>query len=227
MSPTCNQDWENGIYNALQPLLQRADSTFSKKEALVAFASVEKDLQVQHPDMLYSDLLAAVHAALASRLGTSTTPAEDTAFGRSIELWPVFPDTVAALAQLKKYYKLVVLSNVDNHSFNTFTRPLLEAGGGTFDIVLTAQDLGAYKPDPANFQAALKTIEEKLGIKKDKVLVTANSLFHDHGPANALGICSAWIDREGATIGVDSQATYDFRFKTLGEMAAARESLRS
>ncbi|EJD06645.1 HAD-like protein [Fomitiporia mediterranea MF3/22] len=215
-------DWETGIYVALQPVLRRANSPFSKKDALLAFAAVEKDLQVQHPDMLYNELLAAVHKAFATRLGTSSTSEEDTAFGRSIELWPIFPDTVAALALLKKYYKLVVLSNVDNHSFNTFTRPTLESGGGTFDIVLTAQDLGAYKPDPANFEAALKTIEEKLGVKKEKVLVTANSLFHDHEPANALGICSAWIERNDATIGTDSQATYDFRFKTLGEMAEAR-----
>ena len=215
------QDWESGIFTALQPILQRANSSFSRKDALLAFFSVEKDLQVQHPTMRYSELLAAVHSAFATRLGTTSTPDEDKTFGASIADWPAFPDTTEALASLKKHYKLIVLSNVDNHSFNTFSRPILESKGGTFDIVLTAQDLGAYKPDPANFKAALKAIEEKLGIGKDKVLVTANSLFHDHEPANALGISSAWIDREGATIGVDlsSTATYDFRFKTLGEMA--------
>ncbi|KAL5526787.1 hypothetical protein ACEPAF_8512 [Sanghuangporus sanghuang] len=218
-------DWETGIYTALKPVLERASSSFSRRDALLAFFSVEKDVQVQHPTMPYNELLAAVHSTFATRIGTASTPEENDAFGGSIAKWPAFPDTAEALASLKKHYKLIVLSNVDNHSFNTFSRPILESKGGTFDIVLTAQDLGAYKPDPANFKAALKAIEEKFGIGKEKVLVTANSLFHDHEPANALGICSAWIEREAATIGVDSgsSATYDFRFKTLGEMAEARE----
>ncbi|THH12161.1 hypothetical protein EW145_g197 [Phellinidium pouzarii] len=218
-------DWETGIFDALRPLLERARSSWSKEEALTAFFSVEKDLQVQHPGMLYSVLLSAVHGALANRIGTTSTPTEDEAFGRSIAQWPVFPDTVSALAKLKKYYKLVVLSNVDNYSFNTYTRPVLESGGGVFDLVMTAQDLGAYKPDPANFEAALRAISTQLSVEKEEVLVTAISLTHDHEPANALGISSAWIERENALIGVDSNATYDFKFKTLGEMAEAREEL--
>ncbi|KAI5121713.1 hypothetical protein M0805_002106 [Coniferiporia weirii] len=217
-------DWETGLFDALQPLLSRAQSTWSKEEALTAFASVEKDLQTQHPDMLYSTLLGTVHNAFATRLGAPSSPAEDRAFGRSITQWPVFPDTVAALARLKRHYKLIVLSNVDNESFDTFTRPVLEPEGGIFDLVLTAQDLGTYKPDPANFEAALRAISAQLGIEREKVLVTAQSLFHDHEPANALGLSSAWIDREGAAIGVDSSATYDFKFATLGEMAEEREN---
>ena len=92
--------------------------------------------------MLYSELLSAVHAQIASTLEVKGDPAEDQAFGQSISNWRVFPDTVEALASLKTHYKLVVLSNVDNKSFQTFTRPLLEPNGeGTiFDLVLTAQD---------------------------------------------------------------------------------------
>lgn len=186
------------------------------------------DLEAQNPGMLYNELLATIHKTLATRLGTSSTPDEDATFGLSISKWPTFPDTVAALATLKKYYKLVVLSNVDNKSFNTFTRPILEAGGGTFDIVLTAEDIGSYKPDTANFKAALKAIEDQFGIPKEKVLVTANSLYHDHGPANLLGISSSWIERDAhPKIGDLSLTTYDFHFKTLGEMAGEREKLES
>ncbi|KAH8113951.1 HAD-like protein [Phellopilus nigrolimitatus] len=218
-------NWETSIYSALKPLLERANSSWNKKEALTAFESVERDIQAQQPGMLYSTLLGTVHSSFATRLGTTSTPAEDAAFSGSIARWPVFPDTVAALASLKKHFKLVVLSNVDNHSFNTFTRPVLEAQGGVFDLVLTAQDLGAYKPDPANFEAALRAVSAQLGVEKEKVLVTAQSLSHDHEPANALGIQSAWIARDGASIGVTSSATYDFKFSTLGEMADARDKL--
>ena len=174
--------------------------------------------------MLYSELLAKVHAQIAGGLNVAPDPASDVAFGRSIANWPVFADTVDALASLKKHYKLVVLSNVDNTSFNTMTRPILEpqGEGSIFDMIITAQDLKAYKPNPAVFEAALAKIKDSFGITKEDVIVVAQSLQHDHRPANALGIRSVWIDREGALTCYDADATYDFRFVTLGEMASAR-----
>ena len=94
------------------------------------------------------------------------------AFGQSIKDWPVFFDTSDALCELSKYYKLVVLSNVDRTSF-AFTREKLEAGKFTFDKICTAQDIGSYKPDPANFVYALNVIKDSYGIEKGQVLSTA------------------------------------------------------
>ena len=84
----------------------------------------------------------------------------------------MFPDSSDALVELSKHYKLVVLSNVDRTSF-AFAREKLEAGRFTFDQVCTAQDIGSYKPDPANFVFALKVIKDNYGIEKDQVLSTA------------------------------------------------------
>lgn len=94
------------------------------------------------------------------------------AFGQSIKDWPIFPDSSEALAVLSKYYKLIVLSNVDRTSF-AYTREKLEAGKFAFDQVCTAQDIGSYKPDPANFVYTLKVIKDNYGIEKDQVLSTA------------------------------------------------------
>jgi len=94
------------------------------------------------------------------------------AFGQSIKDWPVFPDSSDALCELSKYYKLVVLSNVDRTSF-AFTRKKLEAGKFTFDKICTAQDVGSYKPDPTNFLYVLDVIKDSYGIEKDQVLSTA------------------------------------------------------
>lgn len=217
------------MYNALKPVLERAQEPWSKQEAMIAIYNVEKDLQAQHPEMLYNEILAEGHKKFAMRLGVSSSVEEDVTFSRCISTMIAFPDTVSALASLKKHFKLIVLSNIDNHSFNTFTRPILEPAGigSIFDLVMTAQDVKAYKPDPVAFESALSAINEKFGVAKSRVLVTANSLLHDHEPANALGIHSCWIDREGATIGVNSHATYDFKFATLGEMAEAREKIGS
>ena len=77
------QDWETGIHTALKPLLVRAGKSWSKSEALTAFNSVELDLQAQHPEMLYSDLLAELHETLAARLEVESDPTEDIHFGTS------------------------------------------------------------------------------------------------------------------------------------------------
>jgi HAD superfamily hydrolase (TIGR01493 family) len=94
------------------------------------------------------------------------------AFGQSIKDWPLFPDSSDGLAELSKHYKLVVLSNVDRTSF-AFTREKLEAGKFAFDKICTAQDIGSYKPNPANFVYALNAIKDNYGIEKAQVLSTA------------------------------------------------------
>ncbi|KZT35395.1 HAD-like protein [Sistotremastrum suecicum HHB10207 ss-3] len=211
-------DWEEGIWQGIQPLLTKAGASWTKNEALVAFNSVEKDIQVQRPATLYSHLLALVYEALAERLEVQIDPPESVAFGQSIRSWQPFPDTIQALERLSKHYCLVVLSNVDRESFDS-TKAILEHGF-KFNRILTAQDIGSYKPDIANFQYMLKTVKNDFDIGPDQVLVTANSLFHDHKPANALGLSSAWIVRNDSGM-TAADATYTFQFSTLGEMAEA------
>jgi len=213
-------DWETGMYNALQPLISQLDKKPSRSQILTQLGGIETALQTEHPEMLYSDILAHAYERLAQNLGAKVTKEESTAFGKSIKDWPVFPDSSDALAQLSKYYKLVVLSNVDRTSF-AFTREKLEAGKFTFDQVCTAQDIGSYKPDPANFLYALKVIKDNYGIEKDQVLSTAQSLMHDHVPAQSLGMSSSWIHRTGASVGFVDFVVPTFEFKTLGEMAEA------
>ncbi len=75
----------------LHPLLKRANASWSRKEVLAAFSSVELELQTKHPEMLYSELLVAVHAQIAVGLEVKGDPVEDQAFGQSIANWPVFP----------------------------------------------------------------------------------------------------------------------------------------
>ncbi|CAE6535405.1 unnamed protein product [Rhizoctonia solani] len=218
-------DWESGVVDGLEPLLARSSeaSKWTRKEKLDAFEEVEAGLQRQHPDMVYTDILANTHNRLAAKLGIETTLELDQAFGQSIRNWTPFPDTCAALAKLSRYYKLAVLSNVDNETFQ-YTIKRLETEGGKFSQVVTAQDVGSYKPDERNFLHALREIKNNFGVEKEQVLVTAQSLFHDHAPANKLGLKSAWIARENVTIGRNSPASYTFKFVTLGAMADAAEA---
>ncbi len=112
------------------------------------------------------------------------------ALGSSVADWPAFPDSADALARLKRHYRLVILSNIDRAGFAASNRRL----GVEFDTVLTAQDIGSYKPNPANFDALLAKIDG-FGIPRRRLLHVAQSLFHDHVPAKAKGLPTVWINR--------------------------------
>lgn len=220
-------DWESGVVNALEPLLSKSPDAakWTRREKLDAFEEAEAQLQRENPSMIYSTLLSHAHSRLAAKLGVESTPTLDHDFGQSVRSWAPFPDTCSALARLSKYYKLVVLSNVDNETFQ-YTREKLESEGGKFSLIVTAQDVGSYKPDERNFQYVLKEIKERFGAEPEEVLVTAQSLFHDHEPANKLGLKSSWIARQNSSVGGNSPASYTFAFPTLGAMADAVEAER-
>jgi 2-haloacid dehalogenase len=217
-------DWESGLSAALQPLLTRAGMGLSRDAVLATFAQHEAHQQAATPAMRYSELLCAVHAQLAHAWGVAPEAAESRAFGASVGDWPAFGDTVAALQYLRQHYKLVILSNVDRASFAA-TLPRL---GVPFDAVFTAEDICSYKPDPRNFAYMIEQLAA-MGLARGDILHTAQSLFHDHAPANAAGLASVWIDRRqdaqgwGATSAPPPDVRYDFRFASLAEMVTAHQ----
>ena len=218
-------DWESGIYTGLTPLLTRSGADLSRDAVLEEFSRFESRQQALVPSMPYSELLAVVHGQLADAWGVAADPAEDARFGGSVADWPPFRDTVEALRYLKQHFQLVILSNVDRASFQATNRLL----GVAFDAIHTAQDIGSYKPDPRNFAYLLDRVKEQ-GVEREKLLHVAQSLFHDHVPANAVGLASAWIDRRhatggsGATAPVSADVRYDFRFTSLGALVVAHRA---
>ena len=98
-----------------------------------------------------------------------------------------------------------------------------------FDALYTAEDIGSYKPSDTNFQYLIDHLKSDFGLERGEILHTAQSLHHDHVPANRFGLASAWIDRQrlsgggdwGATARVATMPRLDFVFFTLGEMADA------
>lgn len=212
-------DWESGILTALGPWRRRSGSTADDETMLARFAEVESKIEAEHPTMLYSDLLAAALREMGARSGAPATEAEARAFGGSVEQWPAFPDSREALAYLKRHYKLAVFSNVDRASFAHSRKKL----GVDFDLVVTAEDVGSYKPALKHFEVGLAKLAA-MGVPKAKVLHTAQSLFHDHVPAKRMGLASFWIDRRagrpggGATKPPPVPVEPDWRAPTLAAM---------
>jgi 2-haloalkanoic acid dehalogenase type II len=218
-------DWETGILRALAPLRREDHAGRSDDAALADFARQETAQEALTPGMRYSDLLGLVHRRLAAEWGLPTSQGADRAFGRSVGDWPAFADSAAALAYLARFYPLVILSNVDRCSFAASNRQL----GVAFDAVYTAEDIGSYKPELRNFRYLIEALGRR-GHAASAILHVAQSLYHDHAPANALGLRSAWIDRRlgaagsGATPPPSAPVHWDFRFGSLAELVEAHRA---
>ena len=189
-------DWEAGITVILRRWADEHGVRASDEELLRAYGDLEANAETAHPSDLYPDILARAMRDLGHRFDTPVSEAEAQALAASVPDWPAFDDSAEALARLASRYRLIVLSNVDRQSFAGSNRRL----GDVFTSVITAQDVGDYKPSPRNF-AALDEERRRLGIGTGKLLHVAQSLFHDHVPAQAAGLCTVWIDRRHATPG--------------------------
>ncbi|MXW91924.1 MAG: haloacid dehalogenase type II [Rhodospirillaceae bacterium] len=218
-------DWESGMVAGLKPLTDRADRALGRDDILEAHAYHESTAQRTTPAKPYPELLAVVYKRLAEEWGVPARWEDCLAYGASVKDWPAFEDSAASLRYLRQHYRLIVLSNVDNASFAHSNRKL-EVG---FDAVYTAADIGSYKPAPRNFEYMLEQLARH-GLGKADILHTAESLFHDHGPANDFGLANCWIhrrhDREGtgATVAMADPPRTDFRFTSLAAMVAAHKA---
>src|SRR4029077_12605261 len=150
-------DWESGILPVLRRVLgshgQSQSHSLTDAALLELYGEFEAEAESgQYPS--YQDVLQSVVRAFPDRLHFEASSAEIRSLHESVRAWPPFPDTVAALRQLQKRYKLVVISNIDDDLFAE-TRKHLDV---EFDSVITAEQARSYKPSINNFQVALRTL---------------------------------------------------------------------
>jgi 2-haloacid dehalogenase len=199
-------DWERGILAALPPDLDG-------EAALEAYAQLESELEAGEY-LRYREVVARCYDGLAARY--DLPPGGGDAFADAVGDWPPFPDSPAALARLKERFKLGVITNCDDDLFARSNARL----GVEFDWVITAQQVGAYKPSARGFEEAFA----RMDIPRERVLHVAQSLFHDHVTAKRLGLSTVWIDRRagrggGAT--PPAEATPDATFPDMASFADA------
>lgn len=222
-------DWESGMVTGLKPLTDRVSRSLSRDEILRAHAYHESTAQQWTPAKKYYELLAVVYRRLAEEWNVEVSWEECVAYGLSVRQWPAFADSAEALRYLKQHYKLIVLTNTDNLSFSGSNARL----NMHFDGVYTAEDIGSYKPADRNFEYMIDMLKRS-GINKNEILHTAESMFHDHAPANKHGLANCWIYRRhqqqgfGATMNPGDMPAYDFCFNSMIDMVAAhKEELKA
>ena len=210
-------DWERGILAALRPILDRHGVALSDDQVLEYFGELESAAE-RGPYRRYRDVLATVMDGFGARFGFAPSVDEGTALAASVGDWPPFPDTVEALQTLARRFRLVILSNIDDDLFAGSAKHL----GVAFAAVITAEQVGSYKPNPQNF----RTLIERLDVAPERILHVAQSLFHDIAPASALGLTTVWVnrrhDRPGAGATPPATARPDVEvpdMRTLAELA--------
>ncbi|MEO9174861.1 MAG: HAD-IA family hydrolase [Gaiellales bacterium] len=209
-------DWEAGILAALRAALGDAAASLDDEDLLGRFAALEHAAQAD--GARYREVLACCLHTLADQLHTSVDDATAATFGGSVADWPAFADSHEALVRLQTRYALAVITNCDDDLFAASEARL----GISFDLVVTAQQVGRYKPDTKGFHVAHERIERELSVPKARILHVAQSLFHDHVPARALGMTSVWIDRRDGRAGgatPSAEATPDARFTSMRSFA--------
>lgn len=189
-------DWNAGLLSALRPLAARAKRDVTDTGLLRLYASAEAAAEATFRP--YADVLRAAATEIAKELGVDPDP---DAILDSFSDWPAFPDTRPALETLSATHHLIVLSNVDDALFAETQKTL----GVDFDAVITAQQVGAYKPSARMFDA----LEARLPHGRERHLHVAQSLFHDIAPCRDRGLAAVWVRRDtgagrfGATRRVD------------------------
>jgi 2-haloacid dehalogenase len=209
-------DWESGILPVLSTVL--ADHGQSLPDAVILELYAEFEAKPESgPYQSYRDVLKGVVRAFADRFHFAATSAEIHSLHESVCTWLPFPDTVPALRELQKRYKLAVISNIDDDLFAE-TQKHLEV---KFDAVITAEQARSYKPSHNNFQMALRAV----AISPDRLLHAAQSIYHDVVPARSLGISTVWVNRRSARPGIGavraSAGQPDMEVPDLASLAAA------
>lgn len=183
-------DWEAGILDVLRGL--RGDYGIEADDAdlLEKYAWAELHVERAHYRP-YKDVLREVMRKVAGFYGIGAG-FDENALVAALPTWRPYPDTVAALAALKRRFRLAVISNIDDDLFTETARQLEVP----FDWVITAEQAGAYKPAQRVFRFALRT----MGVPMQSVLHVARSLYHDIRPANDMGWSSVWVNRRRRTL---------------------------
>jgi len=203
-------DWETGILNALRPILTAHGHPLHDSQILSLYAEIEPEVQ-KGEFTPYRRVLEDIVRAFGHKLGFTPSVEEARSLPASLPSWQPFPDTVAALQQLRTRYKLAIISNTDNELFAQTARHLKV----NFDAVITAQQAGAYKPSLKPFQLALK----RLGLAPDRVMHAGQSVYHDIVPAKSLGLATVLVERRGTGATRAADAEPDLRVPDLKSLA--------
>jgi 2-haloacid dehalogenase len=181
-------DWESGVYDAFQAEADRDGFTIDRDALIPDFVEVQREIQGGSYE-LYAEVLRRTAVRVAAELGWDLEPSRANFLPNSVPAWPPFRETNAQLERLAKKYEIGILSNIDDKLLGATRRHFRV----DFDLVVTAQQVRSYKPDPAHFNECARRIEGK----KKKWVHIASGYEPDVAVCIKKRIPVIWVNRHG------------------------------
>jgi 2-haloacid dehalogenase len=179
-------DWETGVYDAFRAEAERDGFTIERDELIPLFYDVQKQIQAGSYE-LYAEVLRRTAVQIAKRLGWPLEPSRSGFLPDSVQRWPAFKETNPVLQKIAKKHKIGLISNIDDKLLGQTRRHIAL----DFDLVVTAQQVRSYKPDPAHFIEC----ERRIGGKRGWIHVAA-SYYYDVEPCIKRRIPIIWVNRD-------------------------------
>ena len=201
-------DWETGAADAFVKEAERDGFTLDPVEIIPLFHSVQQQIQAGSYE-LYAEVLRRTAVQIAKDLGWQLEPSRSGFLPDSVQRWPPFKETNPVLQKIAKKYSIGLISNIDDKLLGLTRRHIPQ----DFDLVVTAQQVRSYKPDPAHFTEC----ERRIGGKKGWVHIAA-SYYHDVEPCIKKKIPVIWVNRHSEVLEA-GQKKPDAEVKTLREAA--------
>jgi 2-haloacid dehalogenase len=183
-------DWETGVYDAFAKEADKDGYTLAREELVPLFMKTQQEIKAGSYE-LYAEVLRRTAVQISRELGWPLEPSRSGFLPESVPRWPPFKETNTQLDRFGKKFEIGLVSNIDDKLLGLTRRHFKS----DFDLVVTAQQVRSYKPDPAHF----KECERRIGGKKGWVHV-ASSYYHDVEPCAKLKVPVIWVNRHGETL---------------------------
>jgi 2-haloacid dehalogenase/putative hydrolase of the HAD superfamily len=178
-------DWETGVFDAFKKEAEHDGFTVERDELIPLFFEVQKQIQAGSYE-LYAEVLRRTAVQIAKTLGWPLEPSRAGFLPDSVQRWPPFKESASVLQKIAKKHKVGLIANIDDKLLGLTRRHLPT----DFDLVVTAQQVRSYKPDPVHFKEAARRIGGKKGW-----LHIGCSYTNDVAPLLKMNVPVIWVNR--------------------------------
>jgi 2-haloacid dehalogenase/putative hydrolase of the HAD superfamily len=178
-------DWEQGVWDAFAREAARDGFTIEREEVIPLFHEISREVESGSYE-LYAEVLRRTAVEISKRLGWPLEPSRSGFLPDSVARWAPFKETNTQLNKFVKKFQTGLISNIDDKLLGQTRRHI----PADFDLVVTAQQVRSYKPDPAHFNECAR----RIGGKKGWVHIAA-SYYHDVDPCVKAKIPVIWVNR--------------------------------
>jgi 2-haloacid dehalogenase/putative hydrolase of the HAD superfamily len=184
-------DWETGVFEAFEKEAKRDGFTVNRDELIPRFIEIQRDIQRGSYE-LYAEVLRRAAVRVAEELGWELEPSRSNFLPDSVPRWMPFRESNAQLERFGKKYETGILSNIDDKLLGATRRHFRT----DFDLVVTAQQVRSYKPDPAHFKECARRIEDR----KKRWVHIASGYPTDVEPCLKQKVPVIWVNRSGEAL---------------------------